>query len=216
MLRSIGAILSLGTVFLDTLPWHTSWRGKHWQCSSNALQWCKSALHLTPTFCISIFVWATRTNIKCTIQTSKGLVQNSAFRRFVMMQEVLQCYSSQLDNLMSATTKILQHSFTALAPSKRWMQKLQLFAIDTTVCTTCQDNARFKYAFQQLQIGGVGNNGKGWLHQNLRFDKSVQFSPICVETMRQISFKWNMKQWAASRPPLPRAAADSLSIKATA
>ena len=178
-------------------------------------QRCKSALHLTPTFCISIFVWATRTNIKCTIQTSKGLVQNSAFRRFVMMQEVLQCSSSQLDNLMSATTKILQHSFTALAPSKRWMQKLQLFAIDTTVCTTCQDNARFKYAFQQLQIVGVGNNGKGWLHQNLRFDKSVQFSPICVETMRQISFKWNMKQWAASRPPLPRAA-DSLSIKATA
>ena len=47
-------------------------------------------------------------------------VQNSAFRRFVMMQEVLQCYStSELDNLMSATTKILQHSFTALASSKR-------------------------------------------------------------------------------------------------
>ena len=72
--------------------------------------------------------------MKCTIQTSKGLVQNSAFRRFVMMQEVLQCSSSQLDNLMSATTKIL-HTHFRMIPYTLSSGKLSSTDSTANMCT---------------------------------------------------------------------------------
>ena len=207
------AILSLGTVFLDTLPWHTSWRGKHLQCSSNDANRHFTWLQHSASQSLS-------EQPEQTLNARSKLARVlSKTRPFVDSWWCKKCYSAPAH---SSTTWCRQQQ-------KSSSIRLQLLLLQSDECKNCNCLLLIPRSVQHAKtmpdLNMPSNNFRlvGW--ETMGEGGSIR---ICDLTNQFSSVQYALKQWDKSvssgtwnNGPLagrlfPRAAADSLSIKATA
>ena len=183
MLRSIGAILSLGTVFLDTLSWHTSWHGKHWQGSSNVEN--------------GLFTWlqhsASQSLSEQPEQTlnarSKLARVLSKTRPFVDSWWCKKCYSAPAH---SSTTWCRQQQ-------KSSSIRLQLFLLQSDECKNCNCLLLIPRSVQHAKtmpdLNMPSNNFRlvGW--ETMVEGGSIR---ICDLTNQFSSVQYALKQWDKS------------------